>query len=713
MNLFIHKRSYEESYTRMQKLLEKMTLKEKVGQLYQAPYFSKVVTGHAMDTSETLDHIKSGRVGSVLSVYDENTLYHLQRAATEESRLNIPLLFCFDVIHGFKTAFPINLALSTSWDPLLIETIAQTVAYETTHGGIHLVFSPMVDIVRDPRWGRVMESNGEDPYLSSELTKAYVRGYQGEHLANKHSVAACVKHFAGYGFVEAGREYNTVDISKRVLFNTVLPPFKAAIHENVAMLMTSFNTLFDIPATANPYLLKDILRDDLQFKGITISDYTSTEEIIAHKIAKDLKHVAELCFNAGLDHEMVSKSYHTHLETLVHENKVKEKDLNEAVLRMLVLKDQLGLFDDPYRNIYTNSSQYMLLKESRLLALKAAIESIVLLKNDTILPLNENQNVALIGPFSDNQDTIGEWPGLTNKEDVITLKKALENDKVVHYTNLPKDLNELKDFDAIILTLGEASMESGEGHSKTSIEVDPNQKALFDTLYSVNPNIIVIFFAGRPLILSHFDYYAKAILYAFQPGTMTGTALRNLLYGYKSPSAKLTMTFPKHQGQIPIYYNHYKTGRPFDLSNPDYRYNTRYIDCDNEPLYPFGYGLSYANIQYGNLDISSHSLKANDEVNVSITLKNPSHFTQYEIVQCYIEVLTYSVSRPVNELKKFKKIKLLPKTEKTIQFSLNIEDFRSYNKDMIFTAEEQSYLIKVGPNSQTLQVQKIDVFDHQ
>jgi beta-glucosidase len=706
--------STQEAKTYAQSILEKMTIKEKIGQLYQAPYFSNIVTGHAFDSTGTIDEIKAGLVGSVLSVHNEDTLFNLQKIAVEESRLGIPLIFMFDVIHGFKTAFPTNLALSNSWDTDLVERISKAVAFETSHAGIHLTFSPMVDLVRDPRWGRVMESNGEDPYLSSCLAKAYVRGYEQDSLSNKNAVAGCVKHFAGYGFAEAGREYNTVDISKRVFYNMVLPPFKAAVDEGVSMLMTSFNTIFDRPATANKELLKDILRDEMNFNGVVISDYTSTEEIIAHKVAIDEKDAALQCFNAGLEHEMVSRTYITHLESLVEERKVSEKDLDEAVLHMLILKVKLGLFDDPYRNFYPNSKQYMLLESTKNIAIEAVEKSVVMLKNDQVLPLKSNEKVALVGPYIDSKDVIGEWAALCKKDDVITIKDAfIQNNYPFEYfddANID-DLKNYPEIKTVIIALGEPGSHAGEGNSKTKIYLDEKQKRLFNKVNRLNKKIVLTIFAGRPLIITDYANRADAVMYAYQPGTMTGTGLFNLYTGKSSPSGKLTMTFPYHEGQIPIYYNHYNTGRPLDPLRPNYRYNSRYIDAPNDPLYPFGFGLSYGTFIYTDLKLDKKELQKNQELKVEVTITNDSEYKAEEIVQLYIEAENFSVSRPVDELKAFKKEKFNPHEIKTITFTLTSNDFRAYNIDMNFTAEAHNYKVKVGSSSAKKIEEKVKVFD--
>jgi beta-glucosidase len=694
----------------LNQLLDSMTLEEKIGQLYQAPYFSNIITGHAFDSSHTIKDIKEGLVGSILSVHDTKTLKALQEAAMA-SRLKIPLLFCFDVIHGYKTAFPINLALSSSFDPDLIERVSQAIAYETAHAGLHLTFSPMVDLVRDPRWGRVMESNGEDPYLSSELAKAYVKGYQQDSLKNPNSVAACVKHFAGYGFVEAGREYHSVDISKRTFYQMVLPPFEAAINEGVSMVMSSFNVLFDVPATANKFLLKDVLRDELSFDGVVISDYTSTEEIMHHKVAKDLEEVALKCFDAGLEHEMVSTSFKDHLKTHIESGAIKEEALNLAVMRMLTLKYDLGLFDDPFSYFYDDEETYMQTKSAQELSLEATIKSMVLLKNDNVLPLRKDEKVALIGPYVDSKDIIGEWAALCDIKDTKTILDAFK-EGIQPYTTInfnDFDESSFEDIDKIILVLGEDAHHAGEGNSKTNLHLEKAQRDLLHKLNTLNIPITTVIFAGRPLILTEIEKMSKAMLYAYQGSHYAGPAIYNLLTGASVPSGKLTMSFPYHEGQVPIYYNHLNTGRPFDQTRPNYRYNTRYIDAPNEPLYPFGHGLSYANFVYETVNMDKEILKANESLKVSVTIHNDSLVDADEIIQVYIEALSFSVSRPVNELKAFKKVSFKAGERKTVTFDLTVNDFRYYNKDYLFTAEDQDYLIKVGPSSAKLKTIKIHV----
>lgn len=695
---------------KMKELLNRMTVEEKTGQLQQSAYFSTIVTGHVVDNSGTVAAIKAGRVGSVLSVYDENDLRMLQKTAVEESRLGIPLLFMFDVIHGYKTAFPINLALSNSWDSDLVERVSRAIAYETSHAGIHVTFSPMVDLVRDPRWGRVMESNGEDPYLSNLLTQAYVKGYQQDDLSQPHAVAACIKHFAGYGFAEAGREYNTVDISERTLRSMVFPPFQAGIDAGVSMVMTAFNVVNDRPATANRWLLTDVLRHEMGFDGVVISDYTSTDEIIEHKVAKDTKDVAYQCFDAGLDHEMVAQSYQHHLEELLEEGLISEEAIDEKVLRILSLKESLGLFDNPYRNFYEDSAKHMLLDATKALAQEAVEKTIVMLKNDEILPLQQNQSVGLFGPFIESQDVIGEWAALCKKEDVVTLKQAFDTARhpyvLLEETTLESRSREL---DTIIVALGEAGSEAGEGNSKAKLRLSTSQEALLKKAHQTGKNIVLIVFAGRPLILTELEPFADAILYAYQPGTMAGPGLYRLLSGQVSPSGRLTLTFPYHEGQIPIYYNHLNTGRPFDHARPEYRYNTRFIDIPNEPLYPFGFGLTYGQFEYSDVFLSKDHLREDDTVKVYVTLKNHGNSGALETVQLYIEAQTFSVSRPINELKAFKQVYLAAGEEKTTVFMLSKDMFKAFNIDMVWTAERQRYYVKVGPHSAALISRTLEV----
>ena len=697
----------------VEQLLSTMTLQEKIGQLQQTSYFSDVITGHELDTSETLQQIRDGKIGSILSVYDVSILKKLQRLAVEESRLGIPLFFAFDVIHGYRTAFPINLALAGSFDPELIERVAKVSAYEASHAGMHLTFSPMVDIVRDPRWGRVMESNGEDPYLSSVLAASYVKGYQGANLSNPGQLAACVKHFAGYGFSEAGRDYNTVDLSLRRLQTVVVPPFKEAIDAGVSMVMTGFNVVFDRPATANHFLLQDILRQQLGFKGVVISDYSSTEEIIDHKVATDLKDVAYQSFTAGIDHEMGSTSFQSHLAALIEEGKVSEAAVDEAVGRVLALKEEMGLFENPYRNFYPEHEQYFLTDETKQIALEAAEKSIILLKNDNCLPLSSN-NIAIVGPFSTSQDLIGEWPALTRKDEVTSLYQAWKN-QGIEIDCFPEmtdvKLVDLTKYDAVIVTLGESGHEAGEGHSKVDLTLKQEQRDLFELVSSKHSNVIAVVFAGRPLVITEIDQKAQAVLYAFQPGTQAGIALMNIITGKTNPSAKCAMTFPSHQGQIPLYYNHFKTGRPLDPNDPMYRYRSHYIDQSNDPLYPFGYGLTYGQILIDSMRLSKLELSMNDTLKVTASLSNPSLFEVTEVVQVYIEALSYSVVRPVNELKRFKRVTLHPNQTKSVEFSLSIEDFRSYDIDMKWTAEKRDYVVKVGLSSNTSLESKIHIID--
>lgn len=698
----------------IENLIAQMNLNEKIGQLQQTSYFSDVITGSELDTSETLQLIRDGKIGSILSVYDVEILKELQRLAVEESRLGIPLFFAFDVIHGYRTAFPINLALACSFDPLLVEQVAKASAFEASHAGMHVTFSPMVDIVRDPRWGRVMESNGEDTHLSSVLAAAYVRGYQGDNLREEGTLAACVKHFAGYGFSEAGRDYNTVDISNRQFLVSILPPFQAAIDAGVSMVMTGFNVLFDRPATANLYLLQDILRQKLQFQGLVISDYSSTEELIEHKVASTIKDVAYQCFTAGIDHEMGATSFQLSLASLVQEGLVSVSDIDAAVHRVLTLKHNLGLFEDPYRRFYEHTEELMMTNETNQIALQAAEKSIILLKNNGVLPCNADNKIAVVGPFASSKDLIGEWPGLAKQEEVISLADAFIANSIA--IDVYATLDQLKkasieQYNLVIMTLGEHGNEAGEGYSKVDLSIKKEQLDMFDYCVSHNNHVLAIVFAGRPLILTEIDQRAQAVLYAFQPGTQAGPALVNLITGVTSPSAKCAMTFPSHQGQIPLYYNHFRTGRPIKSDEPMYRYRSHYIDHSNDPLYPFGYGLHYGVTVLSSMSLSNKIITPTASVIVRVEIENQSDVPITEVVQCYIEATTYSVARPVNELKSFQRVALAAQQKLVVEFLLQIDDFRSYNIDMQWTAELHDYLIKVGTSSVTSLIERVQIED--
>jgi beta-glucosidase len=706
----IPKRSKEEINNLVKNLMSKMTLKEKIGQMYQTGYTGTEVTGPQFDSSSTVQNIKDGSVGSIIGLYENTVIYNLQKVAVENSRLGIPLLFCNDIIHGCRTAFPINLALSASWNPQVTYDCASVSAYESSHSGVNLVFSPMLDLVRDPRWGRVMESNGEDPYLSSVLAKAYVEGYQGD-LTSYDTVAACAKHYVGYGAAVGGREYNTVDFSRRSLFQYYLKPFKAAIESDVKMVMTSFNVFEDVPVTANKYLLKDVLRDKLGFDGVIISDYTSSMEIMNHKIARTEKEVAKKCIQAGLDHEMIYTSYINYLEELVNDGEIDVKLIDESCYRVLYLKYEMGLFDNPYKNIYLDFKSYWLSDDAKAKALNAALECPVLLKNNNaVLPIKD-EKIAIIGPLAETKRVIGPWGGKAEVEDCISLLEALNQEGHKYLYAKGSDIFETNEelineaievanqADKIVLTLGEHHHMAGEANARSDIRIPDAQIKLIDELAKLGKPMVLLTFASRPLDLTNVVNKVDGILYVWFLGTMSGVAIEKLIYGKVNPSGKLTISFPYTVGQVPVYYNCLKTGRPYEKDN---FYCSRYMDIPNEPLYPFGYGLSYSKFTYSNLKIENKEIKKNDTIKVSVEIKNESNVAGYETVQLYIEALSFSVARPVLELKGFKKLWFEANESKIVTFDLDSNVLSYYNIDMEDIVEDGEYNIFIGPASNNL-----------
>ena len=706
------KRTDEEIHNLALELLEKMTLTEKIGQMYEGGYEGAAISGPGFDASETVKNIREGKIGSLLGLWNNEVIYTLQKTAVTESRLGIPLLFCNDIIHGCRTLFPLNLAMSNSWNPDLIYEASKVSAYESSHSGVNLTFSPMVDIVRDPRWGRVCESNGEDPYLSSVLAQSYVKGYEQGDLEGYDTVASCAKHFVGYGAALAGRDYNTVDFSRRSLFQTYLKPFKAAIDAGTKMIMSSFNVFEDVPVTANKYLLRDVLRDMLGFKGVVISDYTSSMEIINHKIAKDKKEVARKCLLAGLDHEMIYTSYIDDLEELVKEEPELIKLIDEATIRVLELKYKLGLFDNPYKNIYYNYEDYFLEKEALEKAYEVALESAVLLKNnDSVLPLGK-EKVAFMGPLFDTNKHNGVWGGKCRLEDVKTIKEVLEANGRNFVSCLGSDYQETNDLlideairvakevDKVVLCVGEEHQMSGEAYARSNIKLFDAQLRLIDEVTKLGKKVILLVFAGRPLDLT--DVYNKvdSILYCYFLGTQTGRAVDALIYGDANPSGKLTMTMPYTVGQVPVYYNTLSTGRP--VGEEFNYYTSRYADIPNEPLYPFGFGLSYSNFKYSDYKLDKHNVSKNDVIRVSVNVTNTSNVPGKEIVELYIEALCFSVSRPKLELKDFKKIYLNANETKEVVFEFDVNKLSYYNIDMLDIVEDGEYKIYVGPSSNNL-----------
>ena len=707
-------------------LLGKMTLEEKVGQMNQYNGFWDV-TGPAPSqgvAQKKYDHLKKGWVGSVLNVTGTEQVRKIQKMVVEESRLGIPLLFGLDVIHGYKTLSPIPLAEAASWDLEAIEKSARIAAREASAIGINWTFAPMVDISRDARWGRVMEGAGEDPYLGAKIGVARVKGFQGDDLSANNTIAACVKHFAGYGFAEAGRDYNTVDIGTSTLYNVVLPPFKAAVDNDVKTVMNSFNVLNGVPATGNKFLQRDILKGEWGFKGFVISDWGSGGEMIAHGFAKDLEDVAELAVKAGSDMDMESYAFVKHLTQLVRLGKVDESLVDDAVRRILRVKYELGLFDDPYKYCDEKREQELLYHKDHMEGvLDMALKSIVLLKNkNKLLPLSKKQrNIAVIGALAaDKNSPLGSWrigsddntavsvlEGIKSCSssflyakgaDLITEKAAFQNELKINETDksgFQKAIALAKQSEVVVMVLGEHGFQSGEGRSRTSLGLPGVQQELLEKVYQVNPNIVLVLMNGRPLTLTWADEHIPAILETWQLGTQSGNAIAKVLFGDYNPAGKLPMSFPRSVGQVPIYYNHYSTGRPGPI---DQVFWSHYIDEANEPLYPFGYGLSYSTFDYSGLTIDDSN---KESIKVSVKVTNTSKVAGEEVAQLYIQDLVASIVRPVKELKGFRKFYLEPKQTIVLNFELTHKELGFYDNTGKFLVEPGTFNVMVGTDSQT------------
>ncbi|MBP5551328.1 MAG: glycoside hydrolase family 3 C-terminal domain-containing protein [Bacilli bacterium] len=689
-------------------LMRKMTLREKIGQMYQSTYDGSLITGNVKESKNTLSSIKNGEVGSILGLNDVSVIKKLQEVAVNETKHKIPLIFCNDIIHGCRTMIPINLAMSCSWNPSLIEKACEMVGYESSHSGVNLTFSPMLDLARDPRWGRVMEGNGEDPYLSKKIAAAYIKGY------HKGGIGACAKHFVGYGACVGGRDYDGVEMSTSTLFNFYLPPFREAINNGCEMVMSAFNTFNDVPVTINDYLLRHVLRKKIGFKNVVITDWGSLEEIMEHKCAADMAECAKKGILAGVDHEMYTRCYIDNLEKLVSEGIVSEKLVDEACYRVLDVKYKMGLFANPYKAIYPNPENYFLEEKSKKIAYQVASQALCLLENNGTLPLKKRQKVAFIGPFVEEKKVVGAWGGKVNFDDTITIKEALDNGNY-HYLYakgskmfdsdealLKEAIDVAKDADTIVLTIGEEQWMSGENHSRTSLDVISAHDALLEELTKLEKRIVLVIFSGRPLVLTKYkklyeENKVHAILYAWFLGTMSGDAIVDCLYGKINPSGKLTMSFPRGIGQVPIYYNHLPSGRPHD-DNGNNDYLMRYIDMDIYPLYPFGYGLSYSRFIYGDIILSKNEIGLNDKLQVSVEIVNDSSYKGMEVVELYISAPSGNVSRPIKELKGFKKVKFNAFEKKIVSFDLNPKDLMYYVGEKMVPYFGK-YKLFVGANS--------------
>jgi len=708
-------------------LLNKMTLEEKVGQMNQYNGFWEI-TGPAPKEGNAkmkYEHLKKGLVGSVLNVKGVENVRKLQEIVVNESRLGIPLLFGFDVIHGHKTLFPIPLAESASWDLKAIERSARVSAIEASAVGINWTFAPMVDISRDARWGRVMEGAGEDPFLGSKVGVARIKGFQGDDLSKNNTIAATAKHLAGYGFAEAGRDYNTVDIGTSTLYNVVLPPFQAAVENDVKTVMNSFNVLNGIPATANKFLQRDILKSKWNFKGFVVSDWGSGYEMIDHGFAENLEQVAEQSANAGSDMDMESYAYITHLKSLVEAGKVSMAVIDDAVKRILKVKYELGLFDDPYRYCSLEREKTLLYHPDHIAsALDMAKKSIVLLKNEKqLLPLSKGQKkIAVIGALAnENNSPLGSWRVGSDDSSAVSVLDGLKKytsdfryakgaDVVLGPVNFINELSinktdksgfneaiELaRNSEVVIMVLGEHGFQTGEGRSRSELDLPGVQQQLLEEVYKVNKNIVLVLMNGRPLILNWADEHIPAILETWQLGMQSGHAIAEVLFGDYNPGGKLTMTFPRNLGQLPIYYNYFNTGRPGP--KPEVFWS-HYSDAVNQPLYPFGYGLSYTSFSYTNLKVDATNTS---QIKVNISVKNIGKRSGEEVVQLYIRDKISSTVRPVKELKGFQKVHINPGEIMDLQFILTDKELGFYNGEGQFLVEKGEFEVMVGSNSQDL-----------
>ena len=710
-------------------LISKMTLAEKAGQMNQYNGFWDA-TGPMPEgdyQKKRYNELKNGQVGSMLNVIGVDEIRALQKIAVEETRLGIPLIFGHDVIHGYKTIFPIPLAESSSWDLDLMEKSARVAATEASADGLNWTFAPMVDISRDARWGRVMEGAGEDPYLGSLVAKARVHGFQGDNLNDINTIVACAKHFAGYGFSEAGRDYNTTDFNQYTLHNTIMPPFKAAVDAGVRTFMNSFNTLDEIPATGHKHIQRDILKGDWSFDGFIVSDWGSIDQMIPHGFARDGKHAAELAVLAGSDMDMESSLYVSQLVGLVESGNIAEELLNDAVRRILRVKYELGLFEDPYKYCDKERSDSELASEENMsVALDAAKKSIVLLKNNNqLLPLEkEGEKIAIIGPLANDKNSpLGNWRSqavYNSASSVVEGMKKYKGNRTVfekgvdlyygktNFHNRVKiNYDDKSDFgkakfaaatsDIVVMVLGEEGNQSGEGRSRTNIGLPGLQLELLKEISKINNNIVLVVMSGRPLDLSWEDENIPAIVQAWHLGSKSGDAIAQVLYGDYNPSGKLTMSFPRNVGQVPVYYNFKNTGRP--STSIEQVTNSGYADVENSPLYSFGHGLSYTNFSYSNFSVDSDKLGFDSKINASVKIENTGFYKGKEVVQLYIRDIVGSIARPMKELKGFKIVELAPGESEIINFEIDSSLLEFYTYNNKWEAEVGKFHVFIGGDS--------------
>lgn len=715
------------------KLMAKMTLDEKIGQLNLVS-IGFDVTGPVV--SKNVDeNIRKGLVGGVFNNYTPVAVRKLQEMAVNETRLKIPLIFGYDVIHGHRTIFPIPLGLSSSWDTAAIKQSARVAAEEASADGLNWTFSPMVDISRDPRWGRVAEGAGEDTWYGMQVAKAMVKGYQGDSLAKNNTLMACVKHFALYGASEAGRDYNIVDMGRRRMFEEYMPPYKAALDAGAGSIMTSFNEVDGIPATANKWLMTDLLRKQWGFKGLVVTDYTAINELVPHGIAKNEYEAAALALKAGVDMDMVGEVYLKNLGQLVKDKKVAVAEIDESCRKVLEAKYKLGLFDDPYRYINEERAAATLMKpEFKFIARDVARKSMVLLKNqDQTLPLKKNARIALIGPLARNQrDMIGNWSGAGDWKQAISVEQGIKNvaaeaqiiyakganftddtlmirrlnahggeleiDKRSSETMIREAVKATRKADVIVAVVGESQGMSGEAASRADIGLPGRQLDLLKALKKTGKPLVIVLMNGRPLTLNWENEEADAIVETWFAGTEAGNAIADVLFGDYNPAGKLTATFPRHVGQIPVYYSQKTTGRPYTGNELD-KYKSRYLDVPNEPLYPFGFGLSYTEFNFSGVTLDRKTIDKDGKIEASITVSNSGKYDGEEVVQLYIQDLVGSVTRPVKELKGFQKISLKAGESRAVTFTITDNDLQFFDADMKYTSEPGDFNLYIGPNS--------------
>ncbi|HSI70487.1 MAG TPA: beta-glucosidase BglX [Gillisia sp.] len=712
-------------------VLALMTLEEKIGQLVQYNG-SWDLTGPAsnMDAKEKEENIKNGRVGSMLNVLSIEATTHAQKLVMENSRLKIPLMFGYDVIHGYKTMFPVPLGETASWDMEAAQESARIAALESVAHGVNWTFSPMIDISRDSRWGRIMEGSGEDPYLTSRVAVAKVKGYQGDDLSSPNTIAATAKHFVGYGFAEAGRDYNTVHIGENELHNTLLPPFKAAADAGVATVMNAFNDIDGTPATGHKVLQRDVLKGDWNWDGFIVSDWASIPEMIDHGFARDHKHAGEIAMKAGSDVDMEGGAYEIGLKELVEEGNLDEALIDDSVRRVLRVKFKMGLFDDPYRYSNPDAIKNISFEDHRKVARDIAKKSIVLLKNENnLLPLASTvQNIAVIGPLADDKDTpIGNWRGQGEANSAVSvlegIRKAAGNNVNITYAKgadlgmgersflMPLKINKTdtsgfaeavevaRNAELVVMALGEDAFQSGEGRSQVNIKLAGVQQQLLDEIQKVNKNIVLVLINGRPLEITRASENIPAILVAWQLGTESGNAIADVLFGKYNPSGKLPASFPRAVGQEPLYYNQKNTGRPFSEEHVTY---SAYTDERNDALYPFGFGLSYTTFEYGEPQLSAKEMSKEGNLELTVSLKNTGSVKGREVVQLYIRDLIASTTRPVKELKGFQLVDLEPGETKTVTFTIDESLLEFYNANRKWEAEAGDFEVMTGGNSRDL-----------